>query len=783
MKNGPTKGKGRAGDKPVAAQKNSNQHNSSVNSSAAHAAQVLAARLDYAARGWWTFPAPADGSKKSLKSAKHSNGVNWGATCDPAVIRKEFTQSRFKNQNTGLLTGSMTKVWVLETDTKEHGKDGKAALKALEAKHSPLPVTLMACSPSGSEHWYFNHPGDDIKVKNSASEIAAGVDVRGDGGMVLMPPSYRPPKPGKASGRYTWLNPGTPIADAPQWLVDLVKEQEHEAATVTKLNNRAPVEPATVAAMLQVLDPNMVEEQWRDVARGVFDALGENGWELFHDWSAKGKERYESPTSCRERWKHYSTLTKIKVGTLFHMADKADPKWRDALRAAQVAKNIEIGEEVDESVLPTILTLEEMNKRLVWIGSASAIVDSVTLMARKRDVAHTEYAASLHVFVDDKGKEKKVQALPLWLKSDNRTSVDVLAWVPGAAQICAPPEGEGRAMNTWRGLRPMNFPRDWKQRINPFLDHTAFLVPVDRERERFLQWLAHIIQCPEVLPHTSYLMTTRTTGIGRNLLVGMVTRVLRGHVANGVSLSKLLDGDFNGRLSKKLLATVDEVREGNSSSRYSRQEKLKSLITEEHRNINPKYGIPSVEKNCCRWLMLSNHLDAIPFDNSDRRIAVIENPTVPQPPAYYERLYPMLNDLAFIGSIRKALEEWDISKFKPGEPAPMNEAKLKALESMETETQRACRQFKADWKYDIAFRDDIVTLIGGDKVNHAHLTMSIQEAGMTNPGRDVRHGGRYKSVVVVRNQDVWTREKVKEVAADVLLKAMGRTEGGDLHYS
>jgi primase-polymerase (primpol)-like protein len=142
----------------------------------------------------------------------------------------------------------------------------------------------------------------------------------------------------------------------------------------------------------------------------------------------------------------------------------------------------------------------------------------------------------------------------------------VLAWVPGAKKICSPPEaveGAKTAFNTWAGLSPPpKIPKDWKKRAKPFVDHVAFLVPVKSERERFLQWLAHIIQRPEVLPHTYFLMTAKKTGIGRNLLSSMIVRVLRGHVAAGVALPELLDGGFTGRLSRKLLAIVDEAREG-----------------------------------------------------------------------------------------------------------------------------------------------------------------------------------------------------------------------------
>jgi Family of unknown function (DUF5906) len=367
----------------------------------------------------------------------------------------------------------------------------------------------------------------------------------------------------------------------------------------------------------------------------------------------------------------------------------------------------------------------------------------------------------------------------------------VLAWVPGREQICQPPEGPGPAFNTWRGLSPMDYPEDWQERVKPFLEHIEYLVPVAAERERFLQWLAHIVQRPEVLPHTSYLMITPVTGIGRNWLSSILVRALRGFVAAGVSLPELLDKGYTGRLSQKLLVIVDEAREGRGERRYERAERFKQLQTEEHRHINHKYGYQVVEKNCGRWLGFSNHWDAIPFDNTDRRDIVIANPTIRKEDSYYARLYGLLDDKAFIGSVRHWLETKGITAFRPGEHAPMNTAKLQALDAMMSETERAAVEFKEDCKTELTSRDAIKNHVfpmssqpsrGSD---NTHLTHAIRRAGMTSTGRRIKAyrrkdiepwGSDYKndqrfSVVIVRGD--WTIEMVKKADPQKLLEAMG----------
>src|SRR5207248_932921 len=116
----------------------------------------------------------------------------------------------------GIPTGKVNGIFVVEADTnKGHGVDGIANLRQLDEQHGALPQTLMAASPSGSLHYYFRHPGADGYVKNSSSELIPGVDLRGDGGMVVAPPTRR------MDGEYWWLN-SHEIAEPPRCLLDLI---------------------------------------------------------------------------------------------------------------------------------------------------------------------------------------------------------------------------------------------------------------------------------------------------------------------------------------------------------------------------------------------------------------------------------------------------------------------------------------------------------------------------------------------------------------------------------
>jgi hypothetical protein len=172
---------------------------------------------------WQIFPATPD-ARKSYKSKAH-NGVNWGATSDPDEIVRDFT--RWPDARIGIPTGIGNNLVVVDTDTIEgHGVDGFIGRRELESKYGPLPETYQVLSPSGSTHDYFQHPGKGIKIPNSASVIAPGVDIRGDGGMVIGAGSVNP------DGRSYRLINDLPIAPLPEAWIELVREKKPPRPTI-----------------------------------------------------------------------------------------------------------------------------------------------------------------------------------------------------------------------------------------------------------------------------------------------------------------------------------------------------------------------------------------------------------------------------------------------------------------------------------------------------------------------------------------------------------------------
>jgi hypothetical protein len=108
------------------------------------------------------------------------------------------------DSNLGVVTGEISGLVVVDIDSAE----GQASFEKQCGGSAPLTPTVK--TPKGT-HYYFKHPG--VEIRNS-TRILPGVDVRGDGGFVVTPPSA------SASGlHYEWIvSPDTPLAPLPQWV-------------------------------------------------------------------------------------------------------------------------------------------------------------------------------------------------------------------------------------------------------------------------------------------------------------------------------------------------------------------------------------------------------------------------------------------------------------------------------------------------------------------------------------------------------------------------------------
>jgi hypothetical protein len=171
----------------------------------------LEAALRYLSHGWSVIPVRG-GEKRPL--------IRWQPYQKkrPTIDQVTGWFADHPEANIGIVTGALSGLVVLDVDPA-HG--GDESLIALENRYGGLPDTVEAQTGGGGRHLYFRHPGGTVHNKVG---LAPGIDLRGDGGLIVAPPSLHP-----SGRRYAWEvshHPDdVPLAAMPAWLLELVREE------------------------------------------------------------------------------------------------------------------------------------------------------------------------------------------------------------------------------------------------------------------------------------------------------------------------------------------------------------------------------------------------------------------------------------------------------------------------------------------------------------------------------------------------------------------------------
>jgi hypothetical protein len=182
---------------------------------------LMAAALGYGQRGWRVLPIRKDKKTPYIKNWQHA------ATIDADQITEWWKQ--WSDANVGILTGAESGIFVVDVD----GELGAASLAAWVEEFNWDIVTLTAKTGRGT-HFYFKHPGGTIKTRVG---IRPGIDVRGDGGYVVAPPSVH-----SSGSIYEFVSEDVVIASAPQELVDLIANGGEALEKVKSTEDRTDCE-------------------------------------------------------------------------------------------------------------------------------------------------------------------------------------------------------------------------------------------------------------------------------------------------------------------------------------------------------------------------------------------------------------------------------------------------------------------------------------------------------------------------------------------------------------
>lgn len=230
------------------------------------------------------------------------------ASADEEQVRSWW--SKWPDANVAIATG--TGLVVLDVDPDKGGTSNGL----------DLPDARRSVTGSGGEHWYMLSDGQP--VPNSVELVGPGLDVRGEGGYVIAPPSLH-----ESGRRYEWDTGGGEMNEpAPKWFLASARQKRQVAALegpaaadafvsggrndamtamAGSMRRKGFGAPAITAALLQEnaarCRPPLDEPEVRRIAEGVArryqPAAPVKGWGVL-GWAELGTQLPNIPWLCKE---------------------------------------------------------------------------------------------------------------------------------------------------------------------------------------------------------------------------------------------------------------------------------------------------------------------------------------------------------------------------------------------------------------------------------------------------------------------------------------------------
>lgn len=153
--------------------------------------------IEYHKQGLPVFPVNVV-LEENGKAGKYPLIREWEKTTVESFDKMDWS----KANAIGLVTGKVSGTIVLDLDL---GSD---------ISGREMPPTACQKTGSGGKHYFYKYK-DGI---NNRTGLEYKIDVRADGGFVVIAPSWHP------KGKYEWILPlfDTPLAEAPKWLIDKI---------------------------------------------------------------------------------------------------------------------------------------------------------------------------------------------------------------------------------------------------------------------------------------------------------------------------------------------------------------------------------------------------------------------------------------------------------------------------------------------------------------------------------------------------------------------------------
>ena len=343
-------------------------------------------------------------------------------------------------------------------------------------------------------------------------------------------------------------------------------------------------------------------------------------------------------------------------------------------------------------------------KYWVWVTEQDGFMNIETKQVISVLSYNAKYDRFMARFADENGNVPKAsqQALTVW----DTKPVDRSIYLP-AMDLLFTMDGM-RCINNYRQDlapdTPERISKDDQRAIEIVERHARLLIPDERERRLFLDYLSYCVRRPGAKIRWALLMKG-IPGDGKTAFATLMSHVMGHPNVRNLNSNTLEGSDFSGWAVGQCMVAIEEVKL-DGHNRYDVYNKLKPYITNDVVEVHSKGRDPYNVPNTSNYLLLTNYDDALPIDENDRRIFYVRSPfaskeqlfariksdTGLDPGDYFDELFDMAIK-PHAGALRRWLLERELSpEFKADGRAPVTSHREMLVDMSKAEDELAVMQ-------------------------------------------------------------------------------------------
>ena len=558
---------------------------------------------------------------------------------------KNVTKSRINEEHTGrvVLTGKISGITVFDFDIEE------VYYKFVDLY--PDLKKYKTIKTKKGFHVYCNYD-EDIKTTTDGFVHDKGVDIRNDGAMVFSPPCKRNCLDGSI---FTYEDLGGEILPVPEIFIDNMKQLESsdttEIAPYTLTDTNEKQIEVDSKYIKEAIENNWLNDmanasydEWRNVGFAIKHTLGDQGRELFHQFS-QINDKYDNDYTNKfwdtiKQGKKPLTLGSIKYWVRqYKEKHKSNEKDKKKEAFNKMAHEFE---KTHAKIINREMFIKDKDNKITCMSKKHLVT------AYENLIYEYEYN---NIWIQD-------NFISNWVRSNpSQKCYDDIGIYPDG--LTCP----SNIFNMWKSF-DMEYITDWENKPDELaiiLNHIKVLCGNDENvSDYFIKWIAQMIQYPAIKTICPTFISKE--GAGKTTLIVLLEKMLgSSKVYETTNPMRDIWGDFNGRMANTFLVNLNELSKKDT---IECQGKIKGLITDGKITINNKgmnqYDIQSFH----RFIITTNNEDPIVTKKDDRRNLIIKcSDELKGNTEYFKKFYGFLNDVNVVKTFYEYLKTLDVADF------------------------------------------------------------------------------------------------------------------------